>query len=186
MEILDNGIWVGKDAGNHHQFDNVLASAISILLKENNIKNVIDIGCGLGLYTKTLLDNGINCDGFDGNPYTPQLTNNLCRVLNISEKVDYDKNYDAVLCLEVGEHIPKDKQDIFIKNLIDTHAKLIILSWAVPNQGGDGHVNELTNDKVIEIMNSKNYGLDYHSTLFLRNSISNCWWFGISLLVFRN
>ena len=37
MEILNNGIWVGSDAGKHHQFDEQLSHAIANLFKFNDI-----------------------------------------------------------------------------------------------------------------------------------------------------
>ena len=58
--------------------------------------------------------------------------------------------HDAVLSLEVGEHIPEDYEDIYLENL-DRHAdKIIILSWAVPEQGGFGHVNERDNGYIAD------------------------------------
>ena len=185
MEILDNGIWVGEDAGQHHQFDDSLANAITHLFKINNTQNVVDIGCGLGLYTQRLIDNNINCVGLDGNPNTPKLTNGLCGIIDISVPMEKNDVYEGALCLEVGEHIPKNKQDVFIQNIVDFGANLLILSWAVPNQGGDGHLNELPNQIVIDLLYNHHYYLDYNSTLWLRQQATNCWWFQISLLVFR-
>lgn len=185
MEILDNGIWVGEDAGEHHQFDDSLANAIVHVFKTHNVQSVVDVGCGLGLYTQRLIDNNINCIGVDGNPNTPTLTNGLCGVLDVSVPIEQGGIYEGVLCLEVGEHIPKIKQDVFIQNLVDFQADFLILSWAVPNQGGDGHLNELSNQTVVDLLYKHNYYLDYNSTLWLRSQATNCWWFKISLLVFR-
>ena len=184
MEILNNGIWVGSDAGKHHQFDEQLSHAIANLFKFNDINNVIDIGCGLGYYKQVIESYGITCDGFDGNPNTPELTNNKCQVLDVSENIENQQQYDGLLCLEVGEHIPKEKEQVFIKNLAYYSPTLLVLSWALPNQGGDGHVNEQTNQYIINKFMEYGYTFQTELTEALRYYVTNCWWFKQSIMVF--
>jgi hypothetical protein len=52
----------------------------------------------------------------------------------------------------VAEHIPPEYESIFIENLISCNRKGIILSWAIPGQGGHGHFNEKPNDYVIDLI----------------------------------
>ena len=43
--------------------------------------------------------------------------------------------YDWILCLEVGEHIPKKYESVLIDN-IASHARVgAVISWAIPGQG---------------------------------------------------
>ena len=51
-------------------------------------------------------------DGYDGNPYAP------CNLVDLSEPVILDKKYDWIISFEVGEHIPKKYEDVFIKTYI--------------------------------------------------------------------
>ena len=46
------------------------------------------------------------------------------------------------MSLEVGEHLPKEFEDIFINNLDNNNNYGIVLSWAIKGQGGYGHYNE--------------------------------------------
>ena len=48
---------------------------------------------------------------------------------------------DAAMSIEVAEQIPAQFEDKFVDNLVGSARDLVILSWAVPGQGGEGHVN---------------------------------------------
>jgi hypothetical protein len=102
----------------------------------------------MGNYVKTFNQNNINAIGYDGNPNTPELTNNLCNTLDLSIPVKFNEPFDWVMSLEVGEHLPKKFEDIFIHNLHNNNKFGIILSWAIKGQGGHGHVNEQNNDYI--------------------------------------
>lgn len=47
---------------------------------------------------------------------------------------------DWVVSFEVGEHIDKAFEDIFIDNLVSLSTKGVVLSWAVEGQGGLNHM----------------------------------------------
>src|SRR5471030_400678 len=103
------GYWLSHEEGHiapeiGYLFDSDLAEQLSLFLIG---KSVCDFGCGLGKYVAWLRTRGFECDGFDGNPNTNTLTGGMCRSLNLAEPVQLDNKYDAVICLEVGEHVPK-------------------------------------------------------------------------------
>ncbi|MEX0596586.1 MAG: hypothetical protein WD512_08800, partial [Candidatus Paceibacterota bacterium] len=146
MGIHENGYWVGRKARCRHAHDPNLASSLVSFLKDENVTSLADLGCGMGDYVKTFQKNNINAIGFDGNPNTPELTHNLCQVLDLSLAHKFDEPFDWILSLEVGEHLPKKFEDIFIQNLHNNNKYGMILSWAVKGQGGHGHFNEQNND----------------------------------------
>ena len=90
---------------------------LTIFFKNEDANSLVDFGCGLGNYVKTFKDRGINAKGFDGNPNTLLLTNNLCEILDLSIPKKFDEPFEWVMSLEVGEHLPKKFEDIFIDNL---------------------------------------------------------------------
>ena len=51
---------------------------------------------------------------------------------------------DLAMSIEVGEHIPKEYEETFIDNIVKSAKKMIVLTWAAPGQGGEGHVNNQT------------------------------------------
>jgi glycosyltransferase involved in cell wall biosynthesis len=178
-QISNKGFWLTQDETGHC-FDSKLALELKNLL---GTSKVLDLGCGPGYYTKYFLENGIECEGYDGNPNTPTISNGLCKIADLTQ-INKFENRDWVLSLEVGEHIPKEYEDVFIQNLINHSKKGIILSWATPGQPGDGHVNCQPNEYIVDIMRSHNYILDVHNTIQLREA-AELWWFKNTIMVFR-
>lgn len=48
--------------------------------------------------------------------------------------------FELVVCLEVAEHLPEQRAAGFVAELCDL-APVVLFSAAIPDQGGDGHVN---------------------------------------------
>lgn len=179
--INDRGIWLDEEETKIHSFDEKLCKAIIKTIKGN--KTVVDIGCGDGRYTKALIGAGFDCIGFDGSPLTPKITNGLCGIMDFSDPVDIGE-YDVVLCLEVGEHIPKDYEQIFIDNICLATKGVIILSWAVEGQPGYGHVNCQNNDYVISEMSDRGFFYNFDKSEYLRKN-SELWWFKDTTMYFK-
>ena len=117
MSINKNGFWEGKEAKSHHIYDKKLSSALLDFFTSEKVKTLCDFGCGMGSYVKHFIENNLHVCGFDGNPNTPELTNNICKVLDLSKPKKFDTPFSWVMSLEVGEHLPKKFEDIFINNL---------------------------------------------------------------------
>lgn len=183
--ISSKGYWIGSDDNiiKEHVYDKKLSAGLVEFFKNHN-GTVVDLGCGLGNYTKHLLSNNIKCDGFDGNPETPKLTNDLCKVLDLSEKINFPVKYDWILSLEVGEHIPSKYEKIFIDNLHNNNNKGIILSWGIENQSGYGHVNCKNNDYIKKLFSDLGYINDLENENILRSK-STVKWFKNTIMVFK-
>jgi cyclopropane fatty-acyl-phospholipid synthase-like methyltransferase len=187
MKVNDNGYWENmtiNDIKAEHAFDSKLCSSIKEFFINENAKTLVDLGCGLGNYTKELNNEVTQCDGFDGNPNTPELTNNICKVLDLSIPQTFNAPYDWVMSLEVGEHIPKIHEQTFINNICGAAKNGILMSWAVKGQGGKGHFNEQNNDYIIDLLQKNGFQYDLNVSRHLRN---NCtlWWFKKTMMVFR-
>jgi cyclopropane fatty-acyl-phospholipid synthase-like methyltransferase len=184
MSIHKNGYWEGLEATSQHVYDQNLSNKLVEFYKSVNAASIVDLGCGLGDYVKHLKNSGLNADGFDGNPNTPELTQNICGVLDLSEPVKFDEPYDWVMSLEVGEHLPKQFEDIFINNLHNNNKSGIILSWAVEGQGGHGHVNTRNNDYIKSKFAALGYLNDVETENKLRESALLSW-FKNTIMVFK-
>lgn len=177
--IHKHGYWYNKDSV-HHVFDAPLCSAIISLYE--GVETAVDIGCGDGSYVKTMNRQGMNCVGYDGNPNTNELTEGLCQVLDFAEPVDIG-TFELVISLEVGEHIPKEYEQIFLDNVANASRRYIVLSWALPGQPGWGHFNCQDNDYIINELKSRNFWYNVKDSLYLRKK-SEMWWFSDTILVF--
>jgi hypothetical protein len=58
------------------------------------------------------------------------------------------------------------------------------MSWAVPRQGGDGHVNERDNSYIRSKFEALGYESNMEAEKILRKS-SSLWWFKKTVFVFR-
>jgi cyclopropane fatty-acyl-phospholipid synthase-like methyltransferase len=186
MPDNDKGFFIGAEDGLF--YDHKLGEGLAYFLKTENCLSVVDFGCGTGHYVKNLRDHGIKCDGFDGNPSTPELTGWIesepaCGILDLTEPIVFEKKYDWVLSLEVGEHIPKEHEATFINNLHTNNKEGIVLSWAIEGQGGNGHNNEQNNDYIKSIFKSLGYTNDSKAEERLRQNTS-LWWFRNTIMVF--
>lgn len=182
--IHEHGYWIGDEILHQHKFDQQLANALSDFFQEQKAQSVVDFGCGMGDYLKVFLRDQIQCVGYDGNPDSAKMTNGLVQVLDLSQPFDLKKQFDWVLCLEVGEHIPKQYEQTLIENL-DKHAKVgIILSWAIKGQGGYGHFNEQDNGYVKDLMAKYGYENDLEQEKYLRKC-AYLPWFKNTVMVFR-
>lgn len=183
--VHESGYWLSGEEGHFSKeegyfFDVALAGELTLLLEG---MSVCDIGCGLGRYVRWLRDRGFDCDGYDGNPNTRELTDGICDTLNFAEPVRLSRTYDAIMSFEVGEHIPAQFEQSFIDNLASHARKLLVMSWAVPGQEGDGHVNCRSNLHIVRQLRRRGFRFEPIPSLMLR---ANCslYWLKHTLLVF--
>jgi len=183
-KINENGFWEGEEASSQHKHDPKLSNGLIEFFINEKADSVVDLGCGMGKYVMDFIDNKINAHGYDGNPNTPELTNNICKILDLSIPTKFDQPFSWVMSLEVGEHLPSKFEDIFINNLHNNNVNGILLSWALKGQGGDGHVNEQNNDYIKSKICKLGYTNDVIAEEKLRKSVS-LWWFKKTIMVFR-
>jgi len=178
-QISSKGFWLTTDEEGHC-FDQPLCEAIKNITKN---KSLLDLGCGTGAYTKELQFSCTSAKGYDGNPNTLEISKGLCGVADLTKKQKFDK-VDWVLSLEVGEHVPKESEDILLDNICSHSTRGIILSWAVPGQPGDGHINCQSNEYIIGKMLDKGFNIDWDLTYKLREN-ATLWWFKNTLMCFK-
>ena len=107
-------------------------------------ESVVDIGCGLGQWSRAAKNKGIDdivsCD-LDDMPVENRKLPGPFVPIDLREQVDLGRRFDLVICAEVAEHVPAEWAD----NVVDAicrHGNVAIFGAATPLQGGKGHVNE--------------------------------------------
>ena len=149
--IHNTGYWLKENSVSHHIHSENLSNWISNFLNDYKEHQIYDFGCGLGNYLNDLHNRGFkNITGVEADPMKTDYEFNILK-LNLAQPIVLDKK-GIVVCLEVGEHIPKEYQQILLNNLKNNCDKYLILSWAVRGQGGYGHFNELNNDEVLPLI----------------------------------
>ncbi len=182
-DINKHGWWFNVDEQDH-KHDELLQESLLDFFKKENATSVVDFGCGRGYYAKFLNDNNIPTDCYDGSPDTKIKTNGMCDVLDLAIDFDLNKQYDWVLSLEVGEHIPEKYFDTFIKSLCKHSKEGIVLSWAIKDQDGLGHVNCRPNEYIKNKFAELGYANDSDAENKLRKNTTHEW-FHNTIMVFR-
>ena len=132
-------------------------------------RTVTELGAGLGCYAVFLAQCGAAVvAAVDGATGVEALTGG--RVAHWDLTTPMEARADWLLSLEVAEHIPREFEAAFVDNVARNALCGAVLSWAVPGQGGSGHVNERPDDYVRALMASR--GLVRHERLSegLRNA----------------
>jgi hypothetical protein len=182
--IKENGIWENPTSHGHHFDKGIYEGILNLIIKEK-INNIVDFGCGTGDYIKNLIKQGYNCAAYDGNPFTPKLTEGIGEIQDLSIVFDLGKKYDLVISFEVGEHIPKKYEDIYIENICKHSNNYLLLSWAIIGQSGSGHINCQNNEYIINKIKQKGFEYDHKSSIILRNNVTSAYWFKNTIMLFK-
>jgi len=165
----------------YHATHEVICDFLAEFFTPND--RVIDIGAGMGFYSRGLTDRGFQCVAVEGSKSAadagvfPIQTHDLSTPCKLPE--------GQALCLEVGEHIPRQFESIFLNNLLRCAKRRMVLSWAIAGQAGRGHVNCRDNFWVIERLRVARWRVDVGATERARNiDFGPWWWYKQSILCF--
>jgi hypothetical protein len=182
MSSNNNGIWNQWQADCYHQSSPKLADFLSTILPKDQF--VLDFGCGNAFYISELEKKGFKCAGVEGFQLNNFLHDNII-IKDISQPVNLEI-IGSVISLEVGEHLPKESEQIFLDNITKHSSGIVVLSWALPGQPGVGHINCQPQDYIIEEMERRNFIFSPFTTKDARKNIDdNTDWFRRTLLIFK-
>ncbi|WP_437202117.1 hypothetical protein [Planctomicrobium sp. SH664] len=143
-----------------------------------NGRTAFDFGAGIGLYCAEL-----NCCGVDGIPGIENLSAGRVHWGDLTSTELRLPEHEVALCLEVAEHIPPQRQSIFLDHLTRS-CQLLVLSWGGRGQAGVGHVNCLDEPDVRALMEQRGFRVVAAEVHRLRKAASISW-FRKNLLVFE-
>lgn len=120
---------------------------VPILMELFNPKSVVDVGCGLGTFLHAFRELGIHdVLGIDGEWVNSQLLlehipADKFMVADLEKPMSVGRRFEMAICLEVAEHLNKKSAKTLIETLTEL-SDVVVFSAAVPNQGGQNHINE--------------------------------------------
>lgn len=120
---------------------------VPVIMEWLNPKSVVDIGCGIGTFLFCFKEAGVkNILGIDGPWANRELMKKYLSAgefmeANLGRPIATDKKFDLAVCLEVVEHLKESEADAIVQSLTQL-SPLILFSAAVPEQGGENHINE--------------------------------------------
>jgi len=108
-------------------------------------RSIIDVGCGIGTWLKVFEEHGISDYlGIDGDYIDIELLHidrHKFITQNLENPAHLERRFDLVVSLEVAEHIAEQSSDKFVDFLVSL-GDIILFSAAIPDQGGQNHLNE--------------------------------------------
>lgn len=122
-------------------------------------KMVLEVGCGDAVGTPVVLQTVGNVHGIDFEPlvlndairrYASEGVSNASFSVHDMLKGSIDNTFDAAFSLDVIEHIPQDKELIFVKNIVSSLTDDAVLIMGTPNitaneyaspASKEGHIN---------------------------------------------
>lgn len=153
--------------------DQLLAGLLEVIPQTTS---VIDIGAGVGHYLKALREHGYSGKliGVDGSPQIDRLSDGLVQELDITKPADCVPYFGSAqwgLFIEVGEHISPIYEQVVINNVSKIPEGYLVITWAIPNQRGRGHVNCRTPFYVASQFSKRNWGVDEEMTVRAHQAI---------------
>lgn len=130
-------------SANTHTFSGAQA-ACRALLGPLGASSVLDVGCGTGTWLKAAMDMGIqDVFGVDGVAIPAGellIPKDRFRCHDLCQPWDLGRRFDAVLCLEVAEHLDAAHAPALLDAIV-RHTDVVLFSAACPGQLGQHHVN---------------------------------------------
>jgi SAM-dependent methyltransferase len=128
---------VPEHLGGHYGYTNMDTATLDYLKDNYDIKSMLDVGCGTGGMVSYARSIGIDAYGVDGDYH---MANNYITTHDFTTgQYIPDRTFDLIWCVEFVEHVEK----VYVKNFLETfkHGKILLMTFAPPNQGGKHHVN---------------------------------------------
>lgn len=160
---------------------------LDILFNEFEINSAIDLGCGNGVWVTELERRGVSRTlGVDG-PWVPRnlfLSQSDYLEHNFAlEKFIIKERFDLVICLEMFEHIPHARS-IELISTISSITDCVLFSAAVPNQGGNGHINEQYLSYWVKLFQNKGFYVNDTIRPKIWNDPAIPYWYRQNIVIF--
>lgn len=166
-------------------------AAQQVLPIVNNLfhpESVIDVGCGVGNWLKVWHEE-LKVNDFFGveGPYISKdllaIPSENVLLTDLKQPLKLGKKFDLAMSLEVAEHLPEDKADVFVESLTSL-SDIIMFSASIPGQDGTYHINE----QIPEYWAEKFSKMGFVTVDFIRDKIWNNpkveWWYQQNILLF--
>ncbi|MBI4447205.1 MAG: class I SAM-dependent methyltransferase [Acidobacteria bacterium] len=163
------------------------AKVVPELIQLISPASVVDVGCGRGAWVAEFQRHGVtDVLGLDGDwvgRHHLSIQPELFLARDLKNPLSLNRKFDLAITLEVAEHLPPERGESFVSDLVDL-APVILFSAAIPDSGGVGHVNERWPDYWAEIFAKFDYiPFDYLRFKFWDDPQIE-WWYRQNMILY--
>lgn len=162
---------------------------VPLVLQKLTVRSVVDVGCGdgtwLSVFSKCGVGEILGIDGAYVQSDTLQIPASFFEARDLSKPFTLPRTFDLAVSLEVAEHLPPDSATWFVESLTRL-APVVLFSAAIPQQGGNRHVNEQWPEIWASHFQSHNFlPVDFIRKQIWRNDAVD-WWYAQNTLLFAD
>lgn len=134
---------------------------LPIIIDHITPNSVIDFGCGVGTWlsvaSKLRIPNILGLDGSWVSEEQLQIPNQFFKAVDLEKIiVEIPKKYDLSISMEVLEHL-SERAALNVLDVMTECSDHVLLSAAVPQQGGCNHINEQPQSYWIKQMRNRGF-----------------------------
>ncbi len=133
---------------------------VPLVLELAQVRSVIDVGCGTGEWLSVFQENGVEdvwgVDGAYVNKDKLKIRAESFIPTDLEQPFRMDRKFDLVVSLEVAEHLSERSARTFVNSLTEL-GPVVLFSAAIPNQGGENHLNEQWPEYWAKLFDDKGY-----------------------------
>lgn len=138
-------------------------AGLPILFPQGMPRSLLDVGCGTGTWLRAASELGVSdlfgIDGMDIPADQLLIESDRFKKCDLTAPVQLGRSFDAVLCLEVAEHLDASCASTLVQTLVK-HSHTIVFSAACPGQPGQHHINCQWPQYWQDLFNASGYGCD--------------------------
>lgn len=129
------------------EYDPGLADGIVDMIGQAKGNTICDFGAGIGLYADHFRRNRLRCSALDGMPLIDKATGGRVAYADLAASQRFTATWDWVVAIDVGQFIPKARENAFIKNLC-RHADIgVVVAWS-DTEGA----NPISHESLVKLM----------------------------------
>ncbi|MHA2274144.1 MAG: class I SAM-dependent methyltransferase [Candidatus Kariarchaeaceae archaeon] len=124
-DATNKDVWLDFALGNQNSMpiEDENLSQIQFIIKSHpyNMKSILDIGCGVGLYAKSWIDRGFSYTGIDQIPFAIEVAQkqNPKGKFETADIIEFNGNFDIVFSHTVLQHVHKNFKGLFLQKIND-------------------------------------------------------------------